>query len=275
MWCGVSDELGTLCRLAPDLPIDIDVYVITDDPAELAAAAERIRRTDGRIRFSGWKGFADGSFGGHTAAMYEPFTDRPDITGTLRLDHRHAMTMAGAALDLGGGAAIHAIGDRANDVVLDVFDALIAEGRDPSRLRVEHVSILSKAAIGRMAGLGVTASVQPAFLASEDWLPKRLGEERMGLVYPFRSLLEAGVRVVGGSDSPVEMPDPEVGILAAVDRHGLNPAQAITEPEARSLFAPPPLPSDRGSWVHLRPSCPISQLEPISRHPLPSPPCLI
>ncbi len=242
MWCGVSDELGTLCRLAPDLPIDIDVYVITDDPAELAAAAERIQQAEGKIRFSGWKGFADGSFGGHTAAMYEPFTDRPDTTGTLRLDHRHAMTMAGTALDLGGGATIHAIGDRANDVVLDVFDAMIAQGRDPSRLRMEHVSILSEAAIERMAMLGVTASVQPAFLASEDWLPKRLGEDRMGLVYPFRSLLEAGITVVGGSDSPVEMPDPEVGIRAAVDRHGINPAQAISEPEARSLFAPPDSP---------------------------------
>ena len=240
MWCGVGDELGTLCRLAPELPVDIDVYAITDDPGELEVAADRIRRADGRIRFSGWKGFADGSFGGHTAAMYEPFSDRPDTTGTLRLDFRHALAMSRAALDLGGGVAIHAIGDRANDAVLDVFDVLVAEQRDASQLRVEHVSILSEAAIERLAGLGVTASVQPAFLASEDWLVKRLGEARMNQVYPFRSLLEAGTHVVGGSDSPVELPDPEVGIRAAVDRHGINPDQAITEPEARALFAPPP-----------------------------------
>lgn len=242
MWCGVGDELGTLCRLAPDLPVEIDVYAITDDPGELGATADRIRHADGRIRFSGWKGFADGSFGGHTAAMYEPFTDRPDTKGTLRLDFRHALTMSRAALDLGGGVAIHAIGDRANDAVLDVFDLLVAEGRDSSNLRVEHASILSEAAIERLSGLGVTASVQPAFLASEDWLVKRLGEARMGQVYPFRDLLEAGARLIGGSDSPVEMPDPEVGIRAAVDRHGINPSQAISEPVARGLFAPPSTP---------------------------------
>jgi predicted amidohydrolase YtcJ len=239
MWCGVADELGTLCRLAPELPVDVDVYVITDNPSELGAAAERIGNADGRVRFSGWKGFADGSLGGHTAAMYEPFSDSPGNTGTLRLDFRHTVTMARAALDLGGGVAVHAIGDRANDAVLDVFDLLVTEGRDPSLLRVEHASVLGESTIERMAGLGVTASVQPAFLASEDWLPKRLGEARMEKVYPFRSLLEAGIQVIGGSDSPVELPDPEVGIRAAVDRYGLNQGQAMTEAQARALFAPP------------------------------------
>jgi predicted amidohydrolase YtcJ len=239
LWCGVADELGTLCRLAPELPVDIDIFVITEDPTELGSAAERIRNADGRVRFSGWKGFADGSLGGHTAAMYEPFADSPGNTGTLRLDFRHTVTMARAALDLGGGVAVHAIGDRANDAVLDVFDLLVTEGQDPSALRVEHASVLGESTIERMAGLGVTASVQPAFLASEDWLPKRLGDTRMEGVYPFRSLLEAGIHVIGGSDSPVELPDPQVGIRAAVERHGLNPAQAITSPQARALFAPP------------------------------------
>ncbi|MGH8916086.1 MAG: amidohydrolase family protein, partial [Acidimicrobiia bacterium] len=137
--------------------------------------------------------------------------------------------------------AIHAIGDRANDNVLDLFEDLIGMGADPARLRVEHASLLTEPAIERMGRLGVTASVQPAFLASESsWLSKRLGEERMNRVYPFRSLLQAGVPLLGGSDSPVELPDPEVGIRAAVDRHGINPSQAITEPDAQSLFAPPP-----------------------------------
>ena len=240
MWCGVGDELGTLCRLAPELPLDVDVFVITDDPAEMGRAADSIRRADGRIRFSGWKGFADGSFGGHTAAMYEAFTDRPGNTGTLRLDFRNTMDMSRAALDLGAGVAIHAIGDRANDAVLDVFDMLVTEGYDPSRLRVEHASILGEQTIDRMAGLGITASVQPAFLASESWLPKRLGDSRMTKVYPFRSLLQAGVHLIAGSDSPVETPDPAVGLRAAVDRNGINPEQGISEDEARALFVPPP-----------------------------------
>jgi predicted amidohydrolase YtcJ len=240
LWCGVADELEALCRLAPHLPIDVDVLVIAPDPHSLAEAAEKIRRAQGRIRFLGWKDFADGSFGGHTAALHEPFTDRPYTTGTDRLDPEHAITMARAAMMLGGSVAIHAIGDRANDRVLDLFEGLIDMGADPSRLRVEHASLLSEAAIERMARLGVTASVQPAFLASEaDWLAKRIGEARMSRVYPFRSLLEAGVPVIGGSDSPVELPDPTIGIGAAVARPGFDPAERLSPVEAEGLFAPP------------------------------------
>ncbi|HKZ24268.1 MAG TPA: amidohydrolase family protein [Acidimicrobiia bacterium] len=240
IWCGVGDELETLCRLAPDLPLDIDVYVITENPGDLVSAAQRLTEADGRLRFSGWKGFSDGSFGGHTAAMYEPFSDRPDTTGTLRLSLRQALTMADASLDIGGGVAVHAIGDRANDVVLDLFQSLIGDGADPSKLRVEHASLLTEAGIERMARLGVTASVQPAFLASEaSWLHKRLGDERMQRVYPFHTLQEAGIPLLGGSDSPVELPDPEVGIRAAVQRHGFSPAETLTVEQANALFAPP------------------------------------
>ncbi|MEX1125883.1 MAG: amidohydrolase [Acidimicrobiia bacterium] len=240
IWCGVGDELETLCRLAPDLPVDIDVYVITETPSDLVSAAKRITEADGRLRFSGWKGFADGSFGGHTAAMYEPFADRPDTTGTLRLYPGQAFAMANASLEVGGGVALHAIGDRANDVALDLFESLIENGADPSMLRVEHASLLTEPGIERMARLGVTASVQPAFLASEaSWLHKRLGEERMQRVYPFHTLQEAGVPLLGGSDSPVELPDPQVGIRAAVNRHGFNPSQALSMEQASALFAPP------------------------------------
>jgi len=241
IWCGVRDELDVLCRLAPALPVDVDVLVIASDTHELAEAAEKIRNTQGRIRFLGWKDFADGSFGGHTAAMHEPFADRPDTSGTDRLDPEHAMTMARTSMMLGGSVAIHAIGDRANDRVLDVFEELVDMGAAPERLRVEHASLLTDAAIERMARLGVTASVQPAFLASEgDWLEKRLGEERMSRVYPFRSLLEAGVNVIGGSDAPVELPDPATGIAAAIDRPGFNPSESLTPDQAEALFAPPP-----------------------------------
>src|SRR5690606_16503769 len=81
MWCGVGNELETLIGLAPELPIDINVIVITDTTEKLASAAERIRAAGGRLRFGGWKDFADGSFGGHTAAMYEPYADKPDEMG--------------------------------------------------------------------------------------------------------------------------------------------------------------------------------------------------
>lgn len=237
MWCGVGDEVATLARVATDLPIDIDVLVIADTPVELRDAKDRIERAGGRLGFLGWKHFSDGTLGGHTAAMYEPFADRPDTRGTDRLDHSHAVAMGQASLALGGDVAIHAIGDRANDLVLDVFDELIRGGADPTRLRVEHASVLINPTIDRMADLGITASVQPAFLASEEtWLEKRLGPDRMSRAYPLRSLLEAGVPLLGGSDSPVESPDPRIGIAAAVDRHGINPDQALTREQAETLF---------------------------------------
>jgi predicted amidohydrolase YtcJ len=241
LWCGVGDELETLCRLAPDLPIDIIVYVSASTTEQLTLASERIRAAEGRIRFGGWKDWSDGSFGGHTAAMHQPFTDMPDQSGTIRLDHAQALKMAQTSIELGGGAAIHAIGDRANDTVLDIHEDLIKAGADPARLRIEHASLLTERAIARMARLGVTASIQPAFLASEGgWLRKRLGDERMEQVYPFRSLSEAGVTLLGGSDSPVETPDPTVGIRAAVDRHGINVKEAVDLHTAEMMFRPPP-----------------------------------
>lgn len=237
IWCGIPDEVETLCRLASDLPVDIEVLVITNDRARLAEAKRQIDAAEGRIRFHGWKDFVDGSLGGHTAAMYEPYADRPDTRGMIRFHPERARAMAKTTLDLGGVAAIHAIGDRANDLVLDVFEDLIYDGADPRRLRVEHASILTDPTVARMAALGVVASVQPAFLASEeDWLVKRLGPERMARAYPFRSLAEAGVPLLGGSDSPVELPHPDVGINAAVERHGINPDEALTREQAEQMF---------------------------------------
>ena len=162
LWCGVGDELETLCRLAEDLPIDVLVYVSAASPADLRSAEERITRAGGRIRFGGWKEWSDGSFGGRTAAMHEPYSDQTDEMGTIRIDPGHAVEMGETALALGGGVAIHAIGDRANDLVLDIHEQLVTRGADGSRLRIEHASLLTGPAVERMARLGIAASVQPA-----------------------------------------------------------------------------------------------------------------
>ncbi len=240
IWCGVPDELGTLCRLAPDLPLDIDVLVAADNASALAEAADRIRRSEGRLRFLGWKEFADGSLGGHTAALHEPYADQPATRGTDRLRHDHALEMARTSILLGGSVAIHAIGDRAIDSVLDLYQTLVRMGAEPDRLRIEHVSMPTPAAIERMVDLAVVASVQPAFMASEGgWLSKRLGDTRMERVYPLRTLLEAGVPLIGGSDSPVESPDPHMGMETAVERPGFNQSERLDRAQAEGLFAPP------------------------------------
>lgn len=240
MWCGVPNELETLLDLAPELPIAIRVIVITESPDALIGAARRIGAAGGALSFGGWKAFADGSLGGHTAAMYQPFSDQPDEAGMLRLRPDRAEAMARTSLELGGEVAVHAIGDRANDVVVDFFEHLIEQGAVPDRLRIEHASVVTPATVKRIADLGITVSVQPAFMASEEgWLERRLGPERMALAYPFRSMSEAGVTLLGGSDCPVEPPDPRIGIEAAIHRHGINPSEALTREQAEALFSPP------------------------------------
>ncbi|HEU4749531.1 MAG TPA: amidohydrolase family protein [Acidimicrobiia bacterium] len=227
IWCEVPDEIETLLAVAADVPLDFEVLVIASHPQELIDAATRLDRASPNVSFLGWKEFADGSLGGHTAALYEPYDDDPSTTGTLRLDPRRALLMGRTCLALGGTVAIHAIGDLANDQVLDVLEELITAGGDPELMRIEHASVLRPETITRMARLGVTASVQPAFITSEvDWLEKRLGY-RAASTYSLSALHGAGVPMVGGSDCPVESPNPWWGIAAAAGPGGLGPDRAL------------------------------------------------
>ena len=250
-WCGASDELEIMVEAASELPLNVSVLVVADSAQHLNAAASRLDGRSPRLRFLGLKDFADGSLGGHTAALREPYADRPDLTGTLRLDPRRVLPLAEAALGLGAQVALHAIGDRANTKVLDVFEELVSRGADPNDLRIEHASVLADEDVARMAALGVTASVQPAFLASETtWLGARLGADRLTRTYPFATLERAGVPLAGGSDCPVEPPSPLWGIAAARDRAGMIPAEGLDPGRALALFTdgaarvmrePPPL----------------------------------
>jgi len=182
------------------------------------------------------KVFGDGSLGGHTAALFEPYDDCPDTTGTIRI-HDWVEPTARAAVALGSQVGIHAIGDRANREVIDLLERLAGDGADPAQLRIEHASVLAPDDVHRMARIGITAVVQPAFLASEaGWLETRLGPERLARTYAFRTLRDAGVPLAGSSDCPVEPPHPLWGMAAAVDRAGLVPGQALTPAEALELF---------------------------------------
>jgi len=236
-WAGAGSELDLLLEAAHALPIDLEVFVVAQAPADLEDAATRIADAGRSIRFAGLKMFSDGSIGGHTAAMHHGFSDLPAEVGTDRLDPRWATEMAEAAVGMGGRVAVHAIGDRANENVLGLMESLIAGGADPGLLRIEHASVLTQLDIARFGSLGVTASVQPAFIASETgWLEKRLGPDRLARTYAFRSLAEVGTPLAGGSDSPVEPPHPLWGMAAARDRCGLVPEQGLGAAEALAMF---------------------------------------
>jgi len=228
-------EIDIAIAAAERSPIKIGALTIDEDPAAVAGTKERIDDAPERIRWLGIKRFGDGSFGGHTAAMLDPYSD-VEGTGTLRLD-RVDKQIAKAAVGLGAAAAIHAIGDRACEAVIDLFGQLIVTGTDASRLRIEHASVLTPRDVGRLSRYGISAVVQPPFLGSEaDWLVDRIGPDRLERTYPFRTMDEAGITLAGSSDSPVESPDPWAGMALARDRAGLVPAESLTADRALAMY---------------------------------------
>ena len=235
-FASLGSEVDAVLAVADRLPISIDAFVIARTAEELSDAARALNRAGDRLRWAGYKGFADGSLGGHTAAMHAPFTDLPSEAGTMRLNETDRL-LAEASLRMGGMVAIHAIGDRANTAVVDLYEELIAAGTDPGRLRIEHASVLDRNDIGRIARLGIVASVQPAFLGSESkWIADRVGPDRIVSTYPFASLDHAGVTLCGGSDSPVESPDPWEGMALARDRAGVTLSEGLLPDRALALF---------------------------------------
>ncbi|GBC83035.1 N-substituted formamide deformylase [bacterium HR10] len=200
---------------------------------------------DAWLRLGGFKGFVDGSLGSTTALFFEPYTDAPHTNGLLhnQMFPEGIMKQRIAAADRAGfQCSIHAIGDKANALVLDIFEEVIREnGPRDRRFRIEHAQHLRPQDIPRMARLGVIASMQP-YHAIDDgrWAEKRIGRERCKTTYAFRSLLDAGVRVTFGSDWTVAPLNPLLGIYAAVTRRTLDgknpngwfPEQKISMEEA-------------------------------------------
>ncbi len=183
-------------------------------------------RGDGWLRWGGLKGFVDGSLGSTTAWFYAPYDDAPETAGLLVTDTtalRQYILQADAA---GLHLAVHAIGDRANDWLLERYaEAVARNGPRDRRFRIEHAQHLAPAAIERFARQGVLPSMQP-YHAIDDgrWAEKRIGPVRIQTTYAFRALLDAGARLSFGSDWTVAPISPLEGIYAAVTRRTLDGA---------------------------------------------------
>ena len=201
---------------------------------------------DDWLRWGGLKGFVDGSLGSTTAWFYDPYTDAPETAGLIITDTtalRDDILQADARrLHL----AVHAIGDRANDWLLDQFaEAAARNGARDRRFRIEHAQHLTPEAVARFARQGVVPSMQP-YHAIDDgrWAEKRIGPERLETTYAFRALLDAGAALTFGSDWTVAPIDPLEGIYAAVTRRTLDganpdgwvPQQKITVEEALHAY---------------------------------------
>jgi len=197
------------------------------------------------LRLGNLKAFADGAIGSATAWMMAPFSDNPTNSGLASpdlLDSEHFYQSMQGADKAGLQITIHAIGDRANKTILDLYERLLKEdGPADRRARIEHVQHLDPADYPRFAKLGVIASMQP-YHAIDDgrWAERPLGPVRIKSSYAWKSLLDAGATLAFGSDWPVAPLDPVMGIYAAATRRTLDgktpngwvPEQKITVAQA-------------------------------------------
>ena len=223
---GTWDDLAVFERAHArgDLRTRIYAAVQIGTWERLAARVRERGRGDAWLRVGALKGFVDGSLGSHTAAMLAPFTDAPHDTGLLVNAIEDLQSWTSGADAAGLHLIVHAIGDRAIRLQLDVFERAAREnGARDRRFRIEHAQHVDRADLPRFARLGVIASVQP-YHAIDDgrWAEKVIGPARAQMTYAFRSLLDAGARLAMGSDWPVAPATPLEGIYAAVTRRTLD-----------------------------------------------------
>ncbi len=206
--------------------------------------ADRLGRSDANsealgnsMRIRAVKVYLDGSLGARTAALSEPYDDDPRNSGMLTTSRGELTELAEVAKQENFQLCIHAIGDRAVRVAMEVLSHVFgATTCRRMRHRIEHASILPSGFIVKMRRLGIVASVQPRFVYSDSWANERLGKARLRRLYPFRSMIKEGVHVAAGSDAPVEDPNPFEGIWSAVVRPGLGGNERLTVGQAVGTY---------------------------------------
>jgi predicted amidohydrolase YtcJ len=191
---------------------------------------------------------ADGALGSRGAALLEPYSDEPTTSGLMTTPPEEIYAQTRAASLAGFQTCVHAIGDRANRITMDVFERVQSEvpGARNLRMRNEHAQILDAAEIPRFARLNVIASMQATHATSDmPWVPARIGPARTEEgAYVWQRLIKTGVVLANGSDFPVEEPNPMLGFYAAVTRQtpagqppgGWMPAERLSREETLKSF---------------------------------------
>ena len=224
----ISFDSTRRLRVAGEPGIRFRHYLPLKDWERQADLIRREGAGDDWVQWGGCKVVFDGSLGSRTALFYDPYLDEPGTRGIIVTDPADLRRWIEGADRAGLQVTAHAIGDRANDIVLDIMAAVAkANGKRDRRFRVEHVQHMKPAAIPRFAQQDVIASVQP-YHAIDDgrWAVRRIGEERLKTSFAFGSLVRSGAHVCLGSDWPVAPLDPLTGLEAAVVREtidGKNP----------------------------------------------------
>jgi hypothetical protein len=229
----VFEELARLGRLTTR----VHVYIPITEVGALARLKLKSPFGSPYLQIAGLKGFMDGSLGSATAYFFEPYTDDPKTFGLLHGQMFPEGVMETRILEAdraGLQLAIHAIGDRANSMLLDMYEkAVAANGPRDRRWRVEHAQHLRPADIIRFGKLGLVAAVQPYHVIDDGrWAEKKIGPERVKTTYAFESLRRAGAVLAFSSDWTVAPLSPILGIYAAVTRRtldGKNPGGWVPE----------------------------------------------
>ena len=243
------DALPTYQQLRAQGELTARMYVWRYAAASLApllAAGVRTGLGDEWIRLGALKILSDGSIGSATAALFEPFVSNPASKGLLLHTPEELGRMVDEADAAGFQLAVHAIGDRANSLVLDAFArAAAAYGARDRRFRIEHAQHVRAADIPRFKALGVIASVQPSHCIDDArFVENHVGKGRLPDAYRWKSFLDAGVPLAFGTDWFVEPLDPRLGLYAAVTREfpeggpagGFQPQEKITLEQALDAY---------------------------------------
>ena len=251
----VLSEVDMMQKLYREGKVKLRIYNAVYGPGE---AAQRLL-SDGPIvdafahRFTTRtiKVIFDGSLGSRSAALLKPYSDAADTSGFLTQKEADLRPMFADALRRGIQVETHAIGDRANRTILDLYEKAFktvppAQRKVPEpRWRVEHAQILTPSDIPRFAKLGIIASMQPSHAISDLYFaPSRLGMERLAGAYAWQSLLKTGAIIAAGSDAPVERGEPMIEFYAAVARKsqdgftgpGWHPEQAVSREQALKML---------------------------------------
>ena len=227
------------------------VYGPGEDAQRFLREGPTIDAFDHRFTQRTIKVIFDGALGSRGAALLKPYSDAPESSGFLTEKESDLKPMFEEALRRGIQVETHAIGDRANHVILDLyeqaFNAVPPDQRKirKPRWRVEHAQIVDPADIPQFAKLGVIPSMQPSHAISDLFLaPARLGMDRLAGAYAWQSFLKSGCIIAGGSDAPVERGEPMIEFYAAVARKsvkgfsgdGWHPEQAVSREQALKMF---------------------------------------
>jgi predicted amidohydrolase YtcJ len=235
---GSAKEMQTLQKLNSEGRLPLRVYLGV--PVELLDDLVGLGLMTGfgsdMIKIGFVKLFADGSLGTRTAALKKPYSDKPETCGIMLYEQKKLNDLVLKAHNADLQLAIHAIGDRAMEAVLEAYEKALEQfPRENHRHRIEHCSVLNPKMIKEMKRLDLVASVQPHFVPSDFWATDRVGKKRARWTYAFKTLMKGGLTVVSGSDCPVENINPILGVWAATTREDF-PEENLTVQEALQTY---------------------------------------